>query len=86
MFLSGSSVASYQVDGLCELHIDRATARSVGSFTADAEGQYSFRIRLPRDVTMCGKLFVLQVATFAKDVGPLSFGQLSQGLLLTPGD
>jgi len=86
VFLSGQSLASYQVEGICELHIDRASARSVGSFTADVEGNYLFRIRLPKDVSMCGKLYVLQVATFAQDIGPLSFGQLSQGLLLSPGD
>ena len=86
VLISSSTATSTVVENLLELHVDRATAKVLFSFTTDERGAWRFETVLPRLAESCGRSAVLQALTLDRDAGPLSFGQLSQGLLLTLGD
>ncbi len=86
VLVSEPSASSTPVEGICESHLDPRTTRVLFSFSLDADGRWSGTGRLPRETAWCGRSFALQGVVLARGTGPLSFGGLSQGFLLTVGD
>ena len=75
-----------QVEDLCELHLDPATTRSLKRFVTDEDGRFVLEVKIPRSGLFCGKRTTVQARIEAPSYGPLSFGQLTQGIELSFGD
>ena len=86
VLMSPFSASSTVIEGLLELHVDRRSAEVLLPFTTDESGSWFYESVLPRSEESCGRSVVLQALTIDPSRGPLSFGQLSQGVLLTFGD
>ena len=74
------------MEEICERHVDSNSTRIFRTFETDEEGSYTFRTRLPKDGSYCGRTLTVQAVTLNADLGPLSFGQMSEGLIVTFGD
>ncbi len=86
VLVSTAGPSSVMIQGICESHLDPTTTKILFSFTTDAMGSWSLATRFPRDPAWCARSFALQVVILAKNEGPLSFGALTEGLLLSVGD
>jgi hypothetical protein len=86
VLVSDPTASATLLEGIMELHVDRATARVLFRFTTDDDGAWEFETTLPHGDGLCGRSVVLQAVTLGHELGPLSFGQVSQGLFLTFGD
>ena len=86
VLVSGPSATTTVLENLFELHVDPLSVSILFDFVTDENGTWTHEVTLPRRRKLCGRSFLLQVVTFDAEAGPLSFGQISEGLFLTLGD
>ena len=69
-----------QLEGMCDVWVDLSSVLTFTSFNTDANGDWSIVIAQPNDAARCGKQATLQAVIVDFAGGPLSFGQLSNGV------
>ncbi|MBC8451230.1 MAG: hypothetical protein H8D72_00820 [Planctomycetes bacterium] len=83
LFRSSAGAAPIQIEG-CDLWLDFADYAQY-PFITDSAGSVSVSVIIPNDSARCGLQFVLQGLVLDATSGPLSFGQVTNGLLETMG-
>ena len=85
LVMSTGAPVSSDLESLAVLHLDRSRINVLARFVTDAEGHWVMEGRLSNRSDLCGVRMVFQAFTLERKLGPLSFGQASQGLDVTFG-
>jgi hypothetical protein len=83
LFFSHAGAPSFFAQG-CEIFLDPLTLNILTFFSTDASGDATLMQPIPLDTSRCGMQFVVQGA-IAGASGPLSFGEVTNAILVTFG-
>lgn len=85
LVMSTGAPVSKDLESLAVLHLDRSRLTILERFVTNADGHWSLEGRIANRSDLCGLRMIFQAFTLERKLGPLSFGQASQGLDVTFG-